>query len=100
MAGLQYIPLNTTENECYSKLWNIANPNGADTIGGSQAVTFFKKSNLNIAILRKVWELSTSSAHMTKSQFDNALRFITLLQRGEALSIGTAVPVHWNSTEE
>lgn len=77
-----YFPNPGPEAIAYESLWKLANPSGGD-LSGAQAVAFFRKSDLEPAILKQIWSLSTPLATMNKDQFNVALRFITMAQNGD-----------------
>ena len=81
MAAL-YTPNPGAEAAAYESLWKISNPSGGD-LSGAQAVAFFRKSDVEPTILKQIWGLSTPLATMNKSQFNVALRFITMAQNGD-----------------
>jgi len=66
----------------YAQLWTIANPQGLAELPGSQAAEFFKKSNLDVNVLKQVWALSTPVGSINKPQFYAALRYIAMIQNG------------------
>jgi len=77
-----YTPNPGAEAAAYESLWKISNPSGGD-LSGAQAVAFFRKSDVEPTILKQIWGLSTPLATMNKSQFNVALRFITMAQNGD-----------------
>lgn len=77
-----YTPSPGPEAAAYESLWKIANPSGGD-LSGAQAVAFFRKSDVESSILKQIWGLSTPLATMNNSQFNVALRFITMAQNGD-----------------
>jgi len=54
------------------------------TLGGQDAVTFFKKSGLPVEKLKEVWKISarTSNDYLTKEEFYVALKLIAYNQNG------------------
>ena len=60
-------------------MFALANPSkDSITLGGPDAVTFFKKSGLPVEKLRDIWKLAarTSNEYLTKDEFYVALRLI------------------------
>ena len=82
IAMSSYVPKSGNEIYVYENLWKVASPNGTD-LSGLEAVTFFRKSEVDSGILKSIWGLSTPSATLNKSQFFVALRYITLVQNGD-----------------
>jgi hypothetical protein len=58
--------------------------NEEGVVGGQVAVTFFKKSGLDVDKLKKIWTIAaqTSKAHLTRDEFYVALRLIAYEQNG------------------
>jgi epidermal growth factor receptor substrate 15 len=58
--------------------------NNEDTVGGKEAVDFFKKSGLPVDELKRIWMISaqTSKQHLTRDEFYVALRLIAYKQNG------------------
>lgn len=83
MQSSEYIPRHPVELSVYDGLWKAANPSQTSEIGGGQAVEFFKKSGVDMGILKQIWGLSTPAATMNIKQFYSALRYITMVQNGE-----------------
>lgn len=81
-----YFPKTASEKKGYETLWAVANPTGQAEIGGNQAVDFFRKSRLDMNILRQIWALSTPFGTMNVFQFYTALRYIAMAQANIAIS--------------
>ena len=47
--------LENKERGYYSNLWSQANASGENKLGGLEAVTFFKRSGLDIPKLKEIW---------------------------------------------
>ena len=77
-----YIPRSAPEASIYDGLWKVAS-NGVLELSGAQAVEFFRKSGVDLGILKQIWGLSTPLATMNVSQFYTALRLITMVQNGD-----------------
>ena len=64
-------------------MFALANPSkDSNTLGGQDAVTFFKKSGLSVDKLREIWKVAakTSNEYLTKDEFYVALRLIAYAQ--------------------
>jgi len=64
-------------------MFALANPSkDSNTLGGLDAVTFFKKSGLPVDKLRDIWKVAarTSNDYLTKDEFYIALRLIAYAQ--------------------
>lgn len=79
----EYVPRNPNEQAIMDGLWSFANPSGSFELSGAQAVEFFRKSGVDVGILKQVWSLSTPLSTMTIRQFYTALRYISMVQNGE-----------------
>lgn len=86
-----YSILRREDQRRYDFLWGIASGSNDNTVqlGGSKAVSFFERSGLDVSTLRQIWSRCTSSPSMTRSQFNVALRYISLAQNGFPVSRGT-----------
>jgi hypothetical protein len=82
MPPIEYTPKVGPELNVYEGLWKVASA-GSNELSGSQAVEFFRKSGVDLAILKQVWSISTPSATMNMNQFFTALRLITMFQNGD-----------------
>ena len=82
MASESYVP-KPIEKGYFDICWNTANPGGLMEIPGGQAAEFFTKSSVDTGILRTIWSLCTPSGSMNLSQFNTALRYISMVQNGE-----------------
>ena len=85
-----YAPQNPVEHAYFDSLWQTALV-GADAgnsqdseLSGKAAVQFFQRSNIDTSYLKMVWSLSTPTATMSKPQFYTALRYISMIQNGDA----------------
>ena len=56
----------------------LAKPGENNRLGGQKAVTFFRRSNLNIDKLKDIWKIAanTSNEFLTRDEFYIALRLI------------------------
>lgn len=88
--AIEYSPKNA-EIAVYEGLWKVASaPSGGADLSGTQAVEFFRKSGVDLGILKQIWTISTPVATMSMQQFYTALRLITMVQNGDIpLSRGT-----------
>jgi hypothetical protein len=68
-------------------LWAVVNPDGLELIKGLDAIEFFKKSKLDIDVLKQIWTLCVPPNMLTinKKEFFTALRFISMFQSGETI---------------
>ena len=73
--------LTNQERGFYSNMFSIANPTGAKTLSGQDAVTFMKKSGLPVDKLKEIWRLSatTDLSCLTREEFYVALRLISYM---------------------
>ena len=79
----EYIPKTPEERHHFDHLWQyVAGPEGT-TIAGPAAVGFFRESKVDGGFLKQIWTMSTPDATMNRTQFNVALRFITMAQNGE-----------------
>mmetsp|Transcript_800 Transcript_800/g.799 ORF Transcript_800/g.799 Transcript_800/m.799 type:complete len:679 (+) Transcript_800:19-2055(+) len=78
-----YSPSFPPERALYESFWKYVNPNGNESLPGSDAVPFFQKSEVDVGILRQIWSLSTVNNIMKKENFFTALRYITMVQNGD-----------------
>jgi hypothetical protein len=62
--------------------------NGAELLGGGNAVKFFEKSGLEIQSLKQIWSRCTPNPAMSKQEFFVALRYIAMAQNGFPISRG------------
>ena len=71
------ISLKGREHGLYSNLWSQA-AKEETTLGGKDAVAFFKRSGLPVDELKKIWLIAarTSAAYLTRDDFYLALRLI------------------------
>ena len=63
-------------------MFALAAPGDNNRLGGQQAVTFFRRSNLSIDKLKEIWKVAanTSNDFLTKDEFYIALRLIAYAQ--------------------
>jgi hypothetical protein len=83
MNSGEYLPRSPQELAYFDALWNAANPGGVGDLTGATAVDFFRKSGVDIGILKSIWSLSTPLATMNQKQFYTALRYIVMAQNGD-----------------
>ena len=81
-----YIP-HSNELTVYEELWRIATGDD-EFLGGDKAVSFFKKTELDVGSLKAIWTWSSPEPIMSRSQFFTALRYVAMIQNGENLSRG------------
>lgn len=72
------IQLTNKEKGYYSNMLSIADPKGENKIGGQEAVSFFKRSGLDLPVLKNIWKTAarTSNEFLTRDEFYVALRLI------------------------
>ena len=72
------------EHGHYSNMMSLATVPGQNTVGGKEAVVFFKKSGLPVDKLKEFWKIAarTSNEHLTRDEFYIALRLIAYEQNG------------------
>ena len=71
-----------SERDYYDRLWLVASPSGGE-LSGLQAVNFFKKSEVDINILKQIWGFSSPVSTMNRAQFYCACRYIAIYQNGD-----------------
>ena len=80
------LKVNLTDKEkgFYSNLLMQADPAGNNRVGGQEAVTFFKRSNLPLDKLKSIWKIAARSSpdYLTRDEFYIALRLIAYAQNG------------------
>ena len=92
------LKLQPKEQGFYSNMWNVANPNNQKTLSGAEAVTFMKKSGLQVDKLKEIWRISaqTDLSSLSRDEFYVSLRLISYMQNGmrcdeEAVRAGAEV---------
>jgi hypothetical protein len=78
-----YQPQTELEFRYFNALFNFANTEGTEELGGIPAVVFFNLSGIDIDTLKTIWKISTPNLTMSVFQFHTALRLIALIQNGE-----------------
>jgi hypothetical protein len=80
--------LSARDQYVYQGFWSAACMNGAELLGGGNAVKFFEKSGLEIQSLKQIWSRCTPNPAMSKQEFFVALRYIAMAQNGFPISRG------------
>ena len=64
-----------------------ADPGNTSKVAGPEAVKFFKRSKVDVNILKEIWRIAAqnSSEYLTKDDFYIALRLISYAQNGIAV---------------
>jgi hypothetical protein len=83
MADFSYEPAGPAERAHYEGLWAAAGGNVKGELQGVAAVPFFRKSGVDMNVLKQVWSFCTPTATMNQPQFYNALRYICMFQNGD-----------------
>lgn len=75
------IQLKGREHGFYANMWTLAAQENS-TLGGKEAVMFFKRSGLPVDKLKQFWLISarTNSSYLTRDEFYLALRLIAYEQ--------------------
>lgn len=65
-------------------MFEVANVSKAATLSAGEAVTFLKRSGLDIGKLKSVWDIAAKSSndYLTRNEFYVALRLIAYNQNG------------------
>jgi len=65
-------------------MMSLADPAMTNKVKGQEAVTFFKRSGLDIKVLKDIWKVAsrTSAEYLTRDEFYIALRLIAYAQNG------------------
>lgn len=79
------MPSSAEEKAYYDALFQVADTAGTGQIQGLQAVTFFKTSGLDVAVLKHVWAVADArNQHfLDRDAFYVAMRLIALAQAGQ-----------------
>lgn len=72
------VKLKPKERGYYANMYRVAAKSDEGTVGGQDAVTFFKRSGLSVDKLKHIWTIAaqTSKQYLTKDEFYVALRLI------------------------
>ncbi|GAB0100609.1 epidermal growth factor receptor substrate 15-like 1 [Sergentomyia squamirostris] len=90
MSGPQNLPRIAGDHVAiYEAYYKLANPKGSPSIGAMEAAGFLKKSGLSDVVLSRIWDLSDPQGRgfLDKTGFYTALKFVSLAQAGETITI-------------
>ena len=72
------VKLKPQEHGFYSNMLNQANKSQSNNVSGKDAVTFFKRSGIDVPTLKDMWKIAarTSNDYLTRDEFYVYLRLV------------------------
>ncbi|KAL7692191.1 putative EH domain, EF-hand domain pair protein [Plasmopara halstedii] len=84
-----WVPSSPQEKQYYDLLFTHVDNQHRNAISGQQAVAFFARSHLDSSTLREIWSIADAHqrSELSRNEFYVAMRLISMIQRGEQVSV-------------